>query len=92
MPRKAVGRQPEQSGPVWDAFVRYWKHAPDDTGRRAAAWRAFYAGFQLALSPEALPDLQFRGRPALRRRATLRGRRGYFANGSRDGAGRPVGE
>ena len=45
MPRKAVGRQPPQEGPAWQAFMRYWKHAIDDNGRRAAAWRAFHAGY-----------------------------------------------
>ncbi|MFZ5780754.1 MAG: hypothetical protein ACOY4R_11195 [Pseudomonadota bacterium] len=44
MPRKAVGKQPPQEGPIWEAFVRYWRHAIDDSGRRATAWRAFHAG------------------------------------------------
>src|SRR5262245_49271144 len=54
MPRKAVGRQPPQKGPAWDAFVAYWKRAIDGKQSRACAWRAFHAGWtaQPAASPE----------------------------------------
>ena len=45
MPRKAVGRQPPQKGPAWNAFVAYWKHAIDGKQSRAIAWRAFHAGW-----------------------------------------------
>jgi hypothetical protein len=45
MPRKAVGRQPLQKGPAWDAFVAYWKRAIDGKQSRACAWRAFHAGW-----------------------------------------------
>jgi hypothetical protein len=53
MPRKAVGKQPPQEGPIWEAFVRYWRRAIDDSGRRATAWRAFHAGYSAAQGADA---------------------------------------
>ncbi len=53
MPRKAVGKQPPQEGPIWEAFVRYWRRAIDDSGRRATAWRAFHAGYGAAQGTDA---------------------------------------
>ncbi|MGD9883047.1 MAG: hypothetical protein AB7U95_23325 [Reyranella sp.] len=56
MPRKAVGRQPPQKGPAWDAFVAYWRHAIDGKQSRAIAWRAFHAGWAArSATPADLP-------------------------------------
>jgi len=71
MPRKAVGKQPPQQGPVWEAFVRYWRHAIDDSGRRATAWRAFHAGYCAAAGNdvEACKSLGRSAEPAVTARA-----------------------
>ena len=36
---------PAKEGPVWDAFVDYWKTVRDPEGTRATAWRAYHAAW-----------------------------------------------
>jgi len=39
--------QPEREGPVWEAFLKWFKNTNIEAQRRSVAWKAFHASWVL---------------------------------------------